>query len=200
MKQIAWIYIVLIGLTLAFGAVGIAILLFGPRPALVSKKLRFGAMIITFNTMLAGCYAAKDAKESVTCYTESDSSTSSDCDSDTGKNTGSLPGDTDVACYAAPLDAGTQDSETADRPTDTDNDTGTERATDDTDSDTGHGCYEPYNETDIECYDIPDEYPTDSDVPSTDTGETETDPLTDAGTGDVEQSDDAGVECYVFAL
>ena len=206
MKQIAWIYVVLAGLAVAFGIVCIAIFIFGPRSSLVSKKLRFGAMIITFNTMLAGCYAARDVKESVTCYTDSDSNTDSDTkntgDSETEKDTATQPRDTDVTCYEMVLDSGMRDTGTADTewPTDvecyvdisTDTDTtpptfDTDTGEPSTDSDTGR-CYEPYNETDIECYDIAEDHPTDADTPSNDAGASDTDTY------------DTEPECYVIIL
>jgi hypothetical protein len=65
MKQILWIHAVLLGLSLVFMGLSVVIFVFGPRPGLIAQKLRLGAVIISLNTMLAGCYASSKDTETV---------------------------------------------------------------------------------------------------------------------------------------
>ena len=211
MKQIAWIYVVLAALAVAFSAVSLAIYFFGPRPLLISKKLKFGALVISFNTLLAGCYTAKDSKESITCYGETFQGTDKAGDtatSDTAsKGTDGIPPDTDVECYVSPPpeDTGTAVPSTDSGDSSTDvmcygPTVETDIACYDTDVppvetdsgeppiDTDISCYELPIETDIECYDPPIEYPTDSETVTADGG------LGDTNTWETD------VECYAMPL
>ncbi len=122
-KNLAIIYFSFIGLSVAFIAVSMLIALLGPRPGLVSKKLRAGAMLVAMSGLIAaatGCHHASGIDDSETTDSEgpdsdadtdadtdidSDTDTDSDTDSDTDVDSDS---DTDteteshVECYDAP--------------------------------------------------------------------------------------------------
>ena len=180
MKQIAWLYVVLAALAVAFSAVSIAIVMLGPRPLLVSKKLKLGALIISFNTMLAGCYSAKDSKDTetpdsgaadtgtqpveVTCYGDVPPVDTGAPSTET--DTGEPPIDSEILCYEVTNETDVEcyvdvSSDDSDVPS-----IDTEIACYDTEVDTG----EPWIETDIECYDPSMDYPTDSEEPVIDAG------------------------------
>ena len=73
MKKELILPIAILGLTITFGVICFLVYITGGIPSLIKKKMKIGALLLTFNAMVWGVSAQDDIDNPLSCYVQSSS-------------------------------------------------------------------------------------------------------------------------------